>query len=1167
MAPVSASGHGRSGPEVGSVLPGGLWRRLTLGLTLILVLGCIGTLISPAKKAGADTTVFQSGQVFASVGFSQANIYDPGSGDLVNTLTDDTNETYTAGSAFDSSGNFYMTDDLQGDVSEFSPSGQPMGQFATGLQNPLSLVFDNQGNLYVGQQTTPYIAEFSSTGQRMPDIGPVQTELYGDDWIDLASDECTFYYTTEGTDILRYNKCTNTQESNFNQVPFSGPAAFEVRILQNGEALVADSTAVLLLDQNGNVIQTYSCSSLPGCQGQLFAVAVDPSGTSFWTADSYSGDIWQVNMSTGAVMQTIDTNAGFLYGLSVDDEQMAATTAPVSTTPTTLTINPVTGNFSSPTPVSGTLTNSSTGAPVADEPVTFTLNGNESCTATTNTNGIAGCTITPSEPSNSYTLTASFSGDTTTTTPIGSDSSSSTFTVNPDTSGLTYTGPTSAVNGQPITLSSNLTTDTPTTGTSLPTKVVTLTIGSGTSAQSCSGTTDEDGNVSCTIAAVDQPSGSEPISSSFAGDVYDTAASASGTLSVTEPTTLTVNATSASFGGTTTLSGTLTDANTGLPVSNEPVVFTVGTQTCTGTTGSTGIASCTVPTTQAEGSYTESGSFTGDATQPVPLTGSTNTATLTVTPATTTLTYTGSTSVTNGQPITLSGNLTSGGSDLSGQPVTFTLGSGSSAQTCSTTTGSTGAASCTVSAVNQPVGPTPVNGTYAGNTYYLSASSTGSVQVGPSQVSTSLTVSPTTGTYGSPVTVSATLTNDYTNTPATGQTVTLTLNGSQSCSATTNASGVASCNITPNEPGGTYTLAASFGGNTTTVPTLLSSTGSGTFTENKASDSLTYTGSTSTTSGQSPTLSATLTSNGTALSGQTVTFTVGSGSSAQKCSGTTNSAGNVSCSICSFNQSASPLPVTVSYAGNAYILSDSTSVSVTVNTPTTLSVSAVTGSYGQATTVTGTLTNRVTGQGISGQTITLTLNGAQSCTATTGSTGKGSCSVTPSESAGTYHVTGSFAGNTGTSPPLLTSSGSNNFVVSAAPTTTTYTGPTSVTAGSSATLSAELTSSGSGLNGQTVTITLGTGRSAQSCTGTTNSSGAASCTIANVDQISGSVAVTVSYTGNGYYASSSNSTSVSVKGSGGGSGGGGSGYGGGQGGGSTGPKGGTPTGGGGCPGM
>ena len=80
-------------------------------------------------------------------------------------------------------------------------------------------MFDNSGNLYVGQQTTPYIAEFSPSGQRLADIGPLQTELYGDDWIDLSSDQCTFYYTSEGTDIMRYNKCTNTQVSNFNQVP------------------------------------------------------------------------------------------------------------------------------------------------------------------------------------------------------------------------------------------------------------------------------------------------------------------------------------------------------------------------------------------------------------------------------------------------------------------------------------------------------------------------------------------------------------------------------------------------------------------------------------------------------------------------------------------------------------------------------------------------------------------------------------------------------------------------------------------------------------------------------------------------------------------------------------------------------------------------------------
>ena len=62
---------------------------------------------------------------------------------------------------FDSSGDLYVTDDYSGSatsntgqISEFSPSGQPMPAFATGLSNPFSLVFDNSGNLYVGQQGT-----------------------------------------------------------------------------------------------------------------------------------------------------------------------------------------------------------------------------------------------------------------------------------------------------------------------------------------------------------------------------------------------------------------------------------------------------------------------------------------------------------------------------------------------------------------------------------------------------------------------------------------------------------------------------------------------------------------------------------------------------------------------------------------------------------------------------------------------------------------------------------------------------------------------------------------------------------------------------------------------------------------------------------------------------
>jgi hypothetical protein len=77
-------------------------------------------------------------------------------------------------------------------------------------------------------------------------------------------------------------------------------------------------------------------------------------------------------------------------------------------------------------------------------------------------------------------------------------------------------------------------------------------------------------------------------------------------------------------------------------------------------------------------------------------------------------------------------------------------------------------------------------------------------------------------------------------------------------------------------------------------------------------------------------------------------------------------------------------------------------------------------------------------------------------------------------------------------------------------------------------------------------LTLGSGRTAQSCTATTNSSGAASCSISSVNQVSGSVTVTASYAGNSSYQSASTSSTVKVGncgggGSGGGSGGGGSG--------------------------
>ncbi len=1138
-------------------------------------MGSIGILFSPSTKAGA-TTVFQSGQVFASTGAATVSVYDPSSGNLLSSLTDNTGEPYTAGTAWDSNGNLYVADDTSGEISVFNPDGtldtqwnngaftagstSGNGVFAYNLSNPLSLVFDSSGNLYVGQQTTPYIAEFNSSGLRQADIGPVQTELYGDDWIDLSSDQCTFYYTTEGSNIHTFNKCTNTQGPNFNTTAFPTidtstqlpVQAFQLKILASGKVLVADSNAVLLLDQSGNVVQTYPCSALPSCGGQLFAVSVDPSGNSFWTGDSASGEIYEINIASGNLMQSVATHSGTLYGLSVLDQLEVATPPPVTqTVPSTLALQPVTGNFSSPTPVTAVLTNPNTGTPIVNEPVTFTLNGTQTCTATTDATGTATCTITAGQPAATYTLTASFSGDSSTTVPIGSNSSSTSFTVTPDTTSLVYTGPTTAVNGSPLTLSGTLTTDTPATGTPLPTKVVTFTIGSGSTAQSCSAVTDATGNVTCQIPVVNQPTSNVTVSSSFTGDVYDTPATVATPVTVTEPTTLTVNTGTSDYSDATSVSGVLKDAVTNAPIPGEPVTLQLnGTESCTASTDATGTATCTVTPGEPAGTYTLAGSFAGDATVPLQLTSSSGSANFVVTLEETALTYTGPLVAQNGQPLTVSGVLStdSASAGVPGRMVTFTLGSGSSAQTCTATSTSTGGVSCTINVTGQPQGPIPVSDVFAGDTYYQTASASATVNL---PEGTKLTVTPTSGPYNGPTTVSGTLINTYTNQPVPGEPVTLTLNGTQTCTATTNASGVASCTITPTSPPGSYSVSGSFGGDTSTTPVLLSSSGTGTFTETKAPTTLTYTGSTTTTSGQAPNLSATLTSgNGTPLPGQTVTFTLGSGSTAQSCTATTNAGGVASCHICSYNQTASPLPVTVTYGGNTYYSGSSTSKSVTVVTPTTLVVNATTGTDGQPVTLSGTLVSSVTGHGVPGQTVTLTLNGTQSCTATTDVWGRASCTVNPDEPTGTYSVTGTFAGNTGTSPQLVASTGSNQVVITGAPTTITYTGATSGTNGSSLTLSAQLTSNGTPLSGQPVTLTLGSGSSAQKCTATTDASGVASCTISSVNQVAGTVTVTVTYAGNSTYAASSGTAGVKIPCSGGGGGypsggGGGSGCGGG----------------------
>ena len=198
---------------------------------------------------------------------------------------------------------------------------------------------------------------------------------------------------------------------------------------------------------------------------------------------------------------------------------------------TTLTGKTASGDFADPTTVSAKLTNTATSNPVSGKSVKFTLDGSETCEGTTNASGEASCSITPKEAAGSYTLTSEFAGD----SEFGASSGSANFEVTKEQTALEYTGATSAINGQPVTLSAHLTTDDPAAGTALAGKSVTFTLGTGVGAQTCTGITDSLGNASCEITSVKQAVGSAPVKAQFAGDTFYLAAEGSSSVAVFEP--------------------------------------------------------------------------------------------------------------------------------------------------------------------------------------------------------------------------------------------------------------------------------------------------------------------------------------------------------------------------------------------------------------------------------------------------------------------------------------------------------------------------------------------------------------------------------------------------------------------------------------------------------
>jgi sugar lactone lactonase YvrE len=249
------------------------------------------------------------GDVFASIGGGLVDVYSS-TGAFKQTLNTGLGG-FTTGSAFDSAGNFYVTAFSAAKISQFDNNGSLLNaNFATGVgfNAPESIVFDASGSFYVGNAQAARIDKFNAAGTFLQSFATLQNT----DWIDLAADQKTLIYSNEGS-VIRKLDTQTLVDTVFTNSP---GATFAKRITASGDVLMASSTGnVYRYDAAGVLQQTYNSGI-----GSVFALNLDPDGTSFWTGATGGQAIRKFDIASGNQLAAFNTAGGQLFGLAVFGE-------------------------------------------------------------------------------------------------------------------------------------------------------------------------------------------------------------------------------------------------------------------------------------------------------------------------------------------------------------------------------------------------------------------------------------------------------------------------------------------------------------------------------------------------------------------------------------------------------------------------------------------------------------------------------------------------------------------------------------------------------------------------------------------------------------------------------------------------------------------------------
>ncbi len=290
----------------------------------------LALLAALAVSAPAFAAVpFNVGDVFAGIGNGRYNHFSA-TGTLLETLNDGQGGFNTTGMCFDPAGNMYGTNLSANSMSKFSNNGTLLGLFGSFNSGPEACLIIGGNTMFTSQTGgTGDILKFNLSGTQLANYNVARS-----DWIDLAADQCTMFYTDEGPIIRRFNVCTNTPLADFVNVP--GGQFFALRILPGGDVLVASRSAgVRRFNSSGTAIDSYTAAG----ETFFFALTLDPDGTHFWTGGIGTGIIYKFDLAPSGPpilsfsSQLGSTGGAQLAGVAVFGEVTVAQPTPTPTVP------------------------------------------------------------------------------------------------------------------------------------------------------------------------------------------------------------------------------------------------------------------------------------------------------------------------------------------------------------------------------------------------------------------------------------------------------------------------------------------------------------------------------------------------------------------------------------------------------------------------------------------------------------------------------------------------------------------------------------------------------------------------------------------------------------------------------------------------------------------